>query len=113
MAILRSPCTIIKTQGHDLFGGEILGQRKNEKCGIVRLYTDSQFTTVRVDSGASRGAAYEKQGGAKLLLSPNTIAEVGDLIIPDGRTRYRIAMIQPRYATSGKLDHMEIECGID
>lgn len=113
MAILAVPCTIIKVTGHDLFGQEKLGRRRNEMCGVVKLYVEATRTTVRVDGGATRGAAYENTGLAKLLLSPNTIAEIGDILLTDAKTRYRIAKKFPRYTVMGKLDHYEVDCGVD
>lgn len=113
MAILRVPCTIIKVTGHDMFGQEVLGKRRNELCGVVKLYDESVVTTVRVDAGATRGAAFERSGYAKLLLNPNTIAEVGDFLVTDAKSRFRIMKKFPRHTVMGRLDHYEVECGVE
>lgn len=112
MAFLSVPCTVIKVRGHDIYGAEVLGSRVKERCGVVKLYKSSEFTTVRVDSGASRGAAFEGQGFAQLLLSPSTVAQINDLLFVGG-IRLRVTKKWPRFDVFGKTDHYEIECGID
>ncbi len=112
MTTLTVSCTIIKGGSHNLYGEEIIGVRKKEKCAVVELTRNAMHTSLRTDKTASIGAAEELLGAATLLLSPHTSAEIGDTIVMDTRERFKVASIQVRYTVRGTIDHLEIRCGI-
>lgn len=91
----------------DVHGQPILGRWLTEKCSIVRLPVQSQKTSVRADSSASRGAAQELETNAKILLGARTKASIDDLVKVAG-IDLRIVSKEPRYDAGGRLDHYEI-----
>jgi hypothetical protein len=110
--VFSVPCSILKVTGHDLYGAEITGCKKREFCAVLELSRSAVFSTVRVDSSATRGAANESRAVAKLLLSSRTSAEIGDLIVVHSY-RLKVASKSPQFSASGKLNHYMIECDID
>lgn len=112
MVILNTPCVVVKSGGYDLYGQELSGIRKQEKCAVVKLIVTSQHSSVRVDSGATRAAAHELVEDAVLLMSTKTTTGIDD-VIEVGSTRLRVRSIRSRYTVVGKLDHLEIGAGIE
>lgn len=106
------PCTVIKSRGHDLYGAEVVGVKEKELCAVLELAKSANFSSVRTDSSATRGAAHENRAFAKLLLSYKTSAEIGDLILVHFY-RLKVASKSPKFSAMGKLDHYQIECVID
>lgn len=112
MVILNIPCIIIKPAGHDVYGQEIAGQAQREKCAIVKLTVASQHSTVRVDSGATRGAADEAVSDSVILLGKKSIVGLDDYIEVSS-VKLRVKAIRSRFTVSGKLDHYEVRCEIE
>ena len=106
------PCTIIKQNGYNLFGEEVTGVRKKEKCAVVNITRNVMHTSLRTDKTASVGAAEELLGEAILLMSPKTIVEIGDTISINNEGSFKVISKRSQYTASSKLDHYEIRCGI-
>lgn len=110
MSILktRTPCSIRKRNGTDLYGQINLAPPTPETCSVVRAKQTSQHTTVRADASGSRGFAQEFVMSNKILLSKNTIAKIDDQLIVLGFL-IQINMLHPRLDVWGRLDHYEVE----
>lgn len=95
--------------GYDLYGQPAWKQMPDERCDVVKLATDTQHTTVRADSGGTRGHADEVVADSVLLMSPATKVELGGRIevcnIP-----LRVTSVRPRLTVFGKVDHYEVGC---
>lgn len=78
----RTPCVISKkTGGFDMYGRETHRIRRTKtKCSIVNLYNETEKTSVRADSSASRGRADEQVADVRVLLRPKEKISTGDLI---------------------------------
>lgn len=79
---------------------------RRERCAIIRLHNKIQHTTVRADSGASRGHAEEETNDCKVLLQVDTVARVNDKIVVAG-IGFRVLSLFPRFDLNGTLDHFE------
>lgn len=112
MVIFGVKCVVIKQGGHDLYGNKIEGAKHPEKCAVVKLEKGQQNSTVRVDSGATRGGADEFRADAVLLLNKKTKAEIEDTIIVNG-VILRIIKKHHRFDVLGKLDHFQIKAAIE
>lgn len=112
MVIFGVKCVLVKKGGHDLYGEKIEGARIPEKCAVVKLETEQHGSTVRVDSGATRGGAEEYRAHAVLLMKKTSKVEVDDLIEIHG-VKLRVASKRLRFAVTGKLDHFQIEAELE
>lgn len=111
MPTFNIPMIVIKVAGNNLFGEELKGRRKREKCCVVKLSTNAMHTSLRTDKTASVGAAEELLGAATLLLSPITIASIGDTLEMRSQ-HFRILGMRAQFAVTGRIDHYEVDCGI-
>lgn len=112
MATLLTPCTVVKQNGYNLFGEEIAGIRKREKCAVIEVTQNVMHTSLRTDKTASVGSAEELLGDATLLLAVKTIADIGDTILIPNDGKYKVISKRSRYNASGQVDHYEVRCGI-
>lgn len=101
-------CRVYKKGEADLYGQPQLGRAIAERCAVVKLKHDSQHTTVRADSGASRGHADEFVATSKILLMPTTTAELDDKLEVHG-IAMRVISKWPRFDVAGRLDHYEVQ----
>lgn len=108
MVIFGVKCVLVKQGGHDLYGEAVQGARIPEKCAVVKLEDSQQGSTVRVDSGATRGGADERRASAILLMKKTSTVALDDLIEMSG-ILMRVISKRFRYTVGGKLDHFQIE----
>ena len=97
------------TSETDLYGQPILGPEVYEMVAPVKLSFKIQHSTVRVDSAASKGHAYEEVDDVKFLCRPTSTIGVNDVVTLLGR-KLRVDSIHPRYRVTGTLDHLEVHC---
>lgn len=102
------PCTLRRKTGTDQYGQPTFGAPIPERCSIVRLKTVMDRTTVRADSSATRGHAYEWVSQSRFLLRPSTLAQEGDRLTVNGAA-VRIVSMFPRHDVNGRLDHYEVD----
>lgn len=93
----------------DLYGQPLLGPEIQELVAPVKLSFKNQHTTVRNDSAASKGHAYEEVDDVKLLFYPTSTVAIGDVVTVSGR-KVRVDSIFPRHRVTGVLDHLEVHC---
>lgn len=110
MVIFGVKCVVTKQGGHDVYGEKVAGASFSEKCAVVKL-TEKQFrTTVRVDSGATRGGAEESRADAVLLMNKKSKVQVEDAVeMLEEEVTLIVISKRARYNVAGKLDHYEIE----
>lgn len=114
MVIFGVKCIVVKQGGFDTYGTKIAGTRHAERCAVVKLEEIQMKSTVRVDSGATRGGAEESKAAAVLLMKPTSKVEVDDTIeMPASGVRLRVMKKRFRYNVMGKLDHFQIEAEIE
>lgn len=102
-------CRIQLASGkNDVHGQPLPGRFVNERCAVVKLIVSNEKSSVRADSSASRGNARELEANSVILVGAATAARVDDIIEVSG-FRLRIMAMQPRYDTTGRLDHFEIK----
>lgn len=95
--------------GDDTYGQPILSPVIRERVAPVRLIFSAAHTTVRTDSGASHGHAYENTANVVLLALRNTGIALGDILTVHGH-KVRVIETQLRYRPNGVVDHVEISC---
>lgn len=111
----RNTCWITsRTDDYDRTGRAIMSiSRRRTKCAIVELYDESDKTTVRADSSASRGRADERLADARLLLKPNEDVKLGDVIEVEIRNapnlKIEVVRIFRRADIAGRIHHIDIE----
>lgn len=108
--LYRNECWLSSANGtYDQYGNEKIGPERRAVCGIVKLSTRSEKSTVRADSSGSRGAAQEIVVDAVLLFKPFYTIKLDDCIRV-GSTRLRVIGVTPRSLITGGVDHYEVEC---
>ena len=112
MVIYGVKCVLIKKGGHNLYGDKVKGKRIQERCGVVKLESGRGNTTVRVDSGATRGGAEEGMAQAVLLMRPTSDVEIDDLIEIQG-IKLRVTTKRLRFSVAGRLDHFQVGATIE
>lgn len=93
----------------DVYGQPLPGREVGEMVTPVKLSLKSQHTTVRTDSAASHGHAYETTADVVLLFLPNSKVAIGDFVTVLG-TKTVVMAEHPRFQTNGKKDHIEVHC---
>ncbi len=111
----RTPCTISrKTESFDRYGRpEHQTRKRRTKCAIISFYDESEKTSVRADSSASRGRADEHVADVRILLKPNEQIATGDLVEIQLRGGDAITMqvnrIFRRPDVEGVIHHIDVE----
>ena len=97
-----------KPKTADAYGQFTYGKKEAMKFALVRFDTNTEDSTVRADSSATRGNIKEFHSTGRILTVVATKPKWGDLIIFDGKV-FRIREVEPRYNVQGKLDHYEVD----
>lgn len=108
MFIPNIRCQIRRRVGTDMYGKASYGPAKAGMCGIVRLEQDSDNTSVRADSSASRGTSKEENTHARLLFPARIELRQGDIVSVVGMELV-VQSIWPRHSISGHLDHWQVD----
>lgn len=109
---MNVPCTVIENLGADQYGMPKYGVMFKTVCAVVKLVESKQHTTVRADSGATRGHADEIVADAILLMPKQREPQIGSKLVVRGAS-LRIVSRQPRLDVMGRLDHYQIGCAIE
>ncbi|WP_276122561.1 hypothetical protein [Pararhizobium qamdonense] len=88
----------------NLDGEEIYGDPASLPLSVVRLAAQSEKTSVRSDSSASRGQADQMAAEAKILTKLEL--KVDDIVHVNGLT-LRVTGTHPRFTAFGVFDHHE------
>lgn len=105
----NATCVIIKNAGYNVYGEPERTERIQERCAILNAGISMKKSSVRADSSASRGNAFEKIADYWLILEYFTTAEIDDLIEVNN-IQVKILQLIPRYGLDGKHDHTEALC---
>ena len=108
MFIPNLPCLLRKNGLPDVYGHSEPGPAAPERCAVVKIKPESIRTTLRADSGATRGHADEFIITNLVLLAKTTAAALDDQLEVIGH-KIRIKMLHPRFNVLGQLDHYEVE----
>jgi len=111
----RTPCTLSrKTSTFDRYGREQHKlQRRSTKCAIIHMYNETEKTSVRADSSASRGRSDEQVADGRFLLKPSEQVSTGDLLELKvrGGEKYviQINRVFRRPDVEGVIHHIDVE----
>lgn len=97
--------------GTDIHGQPKFGAAVSELVAPVKLQFDVAHTTVRTDSSATHGHAYEGTSNIKFLSLPTSTIAINDVVTIRGR-KVRVDQTHERYSVTGELDHIEVHCSI-
>lgn len=106
------PCVVTERLGSDVYGAPIFGRSVRALCAIVKLVKKSQHTTVRADSGATRGHANEAVADAVLLMHKRIEPGIDSEVSIRGM-KLRIISVRHRTDAMGRIDHYEVGCSIE
>jgi len=95
--------------GDDTYGQPVLGAMTREKVVPVKLEFTAAHTTVRTDSAASHGHAYEVTANVVLLALPTTRIAPGDILTVQSH-KVRVITAHQRFRPSGEIDHVQVIC---
>lgn len=95
--------------GSDTYGQPGLGPATRERVAPVKLIFNHAHTTVRTDSAASHGHAYESTANVVLLALRTSSIVMGDVLTVQGH-KVRVIGCQARFRPNGVLDHIEVSC---
>lgn len=109
---LRVPCTIENKTSTDVYGESTFAESRKSKCMVVKLTRGKADSTVRTDSGGTRGHADELIADAKLLVSATEIIAPDDIIVVNG-VRLIVMTVRFQYNTLGVLDHLQLVGSIE
>lgn len=109
---MNVPCVVYDVSGTDQYGQQSYGVVRKSVCAIVKLVESTQHTTVRADSGATRGHADESVADAILLLPKQHQPKVNSKVVVRG-VSLRITSCRTRMDVMGRLDHYEVRCAIE
>jgi|SaaInlStandDraft_7_1057024.scaffolds.fasta_scaffold36118_2 hypothetical protein len=106
----NTDCLIFKTSrdSFDAYGTKISGKPVKSRCGVVKLKDGTHKTTVRADSGGSRGKANEYISDSVLMFLPTVDIEIGDKVKVLS-IMLEVAEIHQRISVYGRLSHYEVE----
>ena len=111
-AVMIFPTLLIDVYGvprSDVYGQPIIINPIREKVAPVKLIFDNQHTTVRTDSAASHGNAYEGTANVVVLAGLSTKIEL-DCILGVCGNKVKVIYKHIRHRTTGEADHYEIRC---
>lgn len=112
MFIPNATCVIRRSANYDKYGQPIQGPRETIRCALVRYDLKTADSTVRADSGATRGNIKEIISTGRVLLDKTVNPNRGDLLILsfEGRSIvFKIKEVEPRINVLGVLDHWEVD----
>lgn len=108
--ILPTLMVEVQQQGDtDLYGQPVLSAPTRERVSPVKLNFTTQHTTVRTDSAATHGQAYEQVADVVILALPDTKIEINSIVTVMGR-KVRADSKMARHTVRGALDHYQIHC---
>lgn len=98
--------------GNNIYGQSVLADEIDCPFAVVNAKRQSEKTSVRADSSASRGMADEITTGLGCILVPKTQEiDIGDEFAFDGDT-YTITSKHVRRSVFGMIDHFECDIGV-
>jgi len=109
---MNVPCKVSVKTSNDVYGAPKFSVPVPSVCAIVKLMGKVQHSTVRADSGATRGHADELVADAVLLLSKKIQPEFDSVITLRGM-QLRVISVRHRMDVMGRLDHYEVGCSIE
>ena len=106
-------CLLYKKVGMSGIGAKLRYAEKpiTERCAVLRALQSTAKSSVRADSSASRGAAWEIVCDYFLLFTPSTQCDLDDMLTVDGM-RLKVKSKRAQYSVTGMLDHYEVGCTI-
>ena len=108
----KTPCKIYRKGVTNIYGEQTLSLPTATKCAVVKLMRGKQDSTVRTDSGATRGHADELIAEAKLLFAVSDDVKPGDVLEVNG-VRVIADRVAFQYTVGGKLDHLQVVGSIE
>lgn len=90
----------------------MLGSRVATLCSVVRLTNKTKRTSIRTDRSASQGNAFEAVAQARLLFTPSTKINIGDLVSINGLVLIVISIQQRFQNLSSLMDHYEVDLDV-
>lgn len=108
------PCVVTPLdvdRPRDQYGQRKLGLPFPEKCGVIRLETGSEHTSVRTDSSASGANADELVNMSRLLFPKESKVKIGYKITVR-EFDLEVLSMNKRYTVNGIFDHWQVDLKI-
>lgn len=105
-------CKIERVQtGTNVYGEREYGDQESSGCSLISMSIGVDQTTVRVDSGASRGKGYENVGYIRLAFGPRVGIKKHDKVTVLGET-YSVDRVMQQPGRVGCIEYVSAECSI-
>lgn|GEM_PF-2831917 len=97
--------------GSNIYGEYDYGDYETVRCSVLDHNVERAQTTVRADSGGSRGYGFENSGDLILGFMPNDPIRNSDRIELYNQ-EYRVINVFPIANSFGKVTYLEVLCAI-
>ena len=101
-------CVVTPLEGWDEYGSEKFGTPREERCGVVKLNSYTEPTSVRADSSATRAYADELKAQSRLLFPNSSTIKQGDKVELQSLA-LRVVSVWPRHDVGGEFDHWQVD----
>ena len=97
--------------GYDMLGEINTKSKVRERCAVVNQRIETQKTSVREDVSGSGGNAKMKRSKVRWLVEKSSGIARGDVVwlVQRSQNKFLVEDLHPRYTTTGKLDHFEVD----
>lgn len=97
-------CLIAKKVARNVHSEDVLGTPVQEGCAVLGMKSAAVLTNSKAELSGSQERAEDLNITARLMLTTNTVAALGDQITV-ARTVIRVVSLEPQFSTAGVLDH--------
>lgn len=108
MDTLNTRCIVTKVVAADLRGQPVLGESRDERCAVLKLFGNAHAITGGIRNTPDYPATTGPVADVVLLLHITTTANVADLIEVEG-FKLKVIGVSASYDGVGKLSHYVIE----
>ncbi len=108
MDILKTRCIVTKVAAADGRGQPALGESRDERCAVLKLFGDDRAVTGGIHNTPDYPTSSDPVADAVLLLHITTTANVADMIEVEG-FKLKVIGLSASYDGVGKLSHYVVE----
>jgi hypothetical protein len=105
---LNTRCIVTKVVATDVQGEPVLGESRDERCAVVKVFGDDHPITDGIRNTPDYPTSSDTAADFVLLLSVTTTANVADVIEVEG-FKLKVIGVSASYDGVGKLSHYVIE----
>lgn len=108
----RVRCMVYSASGHNVYGESVLAPSRQELCDVLNLTLRNQQTPIGSSYSESNGRSEEQAADLHILMHHASGVRMGDVIELQG-TRFVVKATRTRFDWRGRIDHIEVQGGIE